>query len=117
VSVEPSARESIEGGHSCVERPGGRYDIRKARASNIATTTTTTVAVRQTARTLNRTFPSCSTRLILRARERLAARRLAPAPLEVGLLLEGRLELGDALSHSHNEVVPAEEAGWEQRAP
>src|SRR4051812_19638874 len=54
---------------------GGRYDIRKESASNIASTTTTTVAVRQTARTLKRTLPSCSTRLILRARERFAARR------------------------------------------
>src|SRR4051812_8932615 len=58
-----------------LQRGEGRYDIRKESASNIASTTTTTVAVRQTARTLKRTLPSCSTRLILRARERLAARR------------------------------------------
>src|ERR1700710_180285 len=41
----------------------------------MATTTTTTVTVRQTARTLKRTLLSCSVRLILRARDRLAARR------------------------------------------
>ena len=40
-----------------------------------ATTTTITVTVRQTARTLKRTLPCCSSRLIRRARERLAARR------------------------------------------
>src|SRR5262249_32117347 len=39
------------------------------------TTTTTTVTVRHTARTLKRTLPCCWSRLIRRARERLAARR------------------------------------------
>ena len=68
------------------------------------TTTTTTVTVRQTARTLKRTLLSCSTPgdpPRPRAVGGAATQLLAAAALQTGLLLEGRLELGDALSHSH----------------
>ena len=74
-SVVPSARESIQPGYACAgSRPRlGHQEGRAPRTSR--STTTTTVAVRQTASTLKRTLPCCSLRVMRRSRERLAARR------------------------------------------
>ena len=93
-----------------------RQPISQASVSNIATTTITTVIVRQTTRTLKRTLPS-----LLGARDaagpravgRALAQLLAPAPLERRLLLEGQLELSHALSHphlSHRQYAPRDVA-------
>ena len=76
----------------------------QASVSNIATTTVTTVSVRQTSRTLNRTLPFvlvAGDAAGARAVGRAPAQLLAAAALERHLLLERQLDLRHALSHSH----------------
>jgi len=85
--------------------------MRSASASNMAIATTTTVTVRQIARTLHRAVVFGA---LDPARPRpigSAAAELLTAPaLERGLLLEGRLELRDALLHLH-KMEPRRAAG------
>ena len=78
----------------------------------MTTTTVTTVIVRQTRSTLNRTLPLDSLRCDAtgaRAVDRALAQLVAPALLERHLLLERQLDLSHALSHphlSHREAPP-----------